>query len=98
MCYYITDPFFKEERANNLSGKVTGRVVRRCGLAVRRKAGQRKDLDSIRFGSSFSSKIVVYGHCLVTLPTQLMKTLKWLTQLPTLMQSHSSGDSVVTSC
>ena len=27
----------------------------------------------IRFGSPFSSKIVVDEHCLVTLPTQLMK-------------------------
>ena len=49
--------------------------VSRCGLAVRRLAGQQKDLGSIRFGSPFSSlqKIVVYGHCLVTLSTQLMK-------------------------
>ena len=45
----------------------------RCGLAVRRKAGEQKDLGSIRLGSLFSSKIVVYGHCLVTLPTQLVK-------------------------
>ena len=30
----------------------------------------------------------------MTLPTQLMKTLKWPTQLPTLMQNHSGGDSV----
>ena len=29
--------------------------------------------DSLRFSFLFSSKIVVYGHCLVTLPTQLMK-------------------------
>ena len=48
-------------------------VENRCGLAVRRQAGKQKDLGSIRFGSPFSSKIVVYGHCLVTLPTQLMK-------------------------
>ena len=34
---------------------------------------KQKDFGSIRFGSPFSSKIVVYGHCLVTLPTQLMK-------------------------
>ncbi len=49
--------------------------VSRCGLAVRRLAGKQKDLGSIRFGSPFSSlqKIVVYGHCLVTLPTQLME-------------------------
>ncbi|WP_293650734.1 hypothetical protein, partial [Thiolapillus sp.] len=50
-------------------------LVSRCGLAVRRLAGKQKDLGSIRFGSPFSSlqKIVVYGHCLVTLPTQLME-------------------------
>ena len=49
--------------------------VSRCGLAVRRLAGKQKDLGSIRFGSPFSSlqQIVVYGHCLVTLPTQLME-------------------------
>ena len=35
-------------------------IVSRCGLAVRRKAGKQKDLGSIRFGSPFSSKIVVY--------------------------------------
>ena len=45
----------------------------RCGLAVRRLAGKQKDLGSNRFGSPFSSKIVVHGHCLVTLPTQLIK-------------------------
>ena len=47
--------------------------VSRCGLAVRRSACKQKDLGSIRLGSLFSSKMVVYGHCLVTLPTQLMK-------------------------
>ena len=46
----------------------------RCGLAVRRYAGKQKDLGSILFfGSPFSSKMVVYGHCVVTLPTQFMK-------------------------
>ena len=54
--------------------------------------------DPLRLSFLFSSKIVVYGHCLVTLPTQLMKTLKWLTQLPTLMQNHSGGDSVTSRC
>ena len=49
------------------------RRVRQCGLAVRRQASKQKDIGSIRFGSLFSSKIMVYGHCLVTLPTQLMK-------------------------
>ena len=36
-------------------------------------AGKQKDLGSIRFGSAFLSKIMVYGQCLETLPTQLMK-------------------------
>ena len=54
--------------------------------------------DPLRLSFLFSSKIVVYGHCLVTLPTQLMKTLKWLTQLPILMQNHSGGDSVTSRC
>ena len=48
--------------------------------------------------SFFFKKIVFYGHCLATLPTQLLKTLKWLTQLPTLMQNHSGGDSVTSRC
>ena len=54
--------------------------------------------DPLRLSFLFSSKIVVYGHCLVTLSTQLMKTLKWLTQLLTLMQNHSGGDSVASRC
>ena len=53
--------------------RVSEHLVSRCGLAVRRWAGKQKDLGSIRFGSPFSSRVVVYGHCLVTLPTQLMK-------------------------
>ena len=65
----------------------------RCDLALRRLAGKQKDLGSIRFGSPFSSKIVVYGHGLVTAHT-INEMLKWLAQLPTLMQNHSGGDSV----
>ena len=53
-------PIFFEEK-----GEPT-RYVSPCGLAVRRQAGEQKDLGSIRFGSPFSSEIV-------TLPTQLMK-------------------------
>ena len=49
------------------------RLVSRCGLAVRRCAGNKKDLGSIRFGSPFSSEIVVYGRFLLILSTQLMK-------------------------
>ena len=45
------------------------------GEPVGRLAGKQKVLGSIRFGSPLSSlqKIVVYGLCLVTLTTQLMK-------------------------
>ena len=56
-----------------IPSSVAYKIVSRCGLVVRRLAGKQKDLGSIRFGSPFSSKLVVYGHCLVTLPTQLMK-------------------------
>ena len=63
-------------------------LVSRCGLAVSRYAC------SIRFGSRFSSDIVVYGHCLVTLPPKIDETLKCVPQLTALMQSHSSDDSV----
>ena len=42
--------------------------VNRFGLAVRREAGKRKDLGSIPFRLSFLfKKVVVCGHCLVTL-------------------------------
>ena len=47
---------------------------------------------SIRFGSPFSSKLVVYGHYFAH---TINETLKWFTQLPTLMQDHSGGDIVV---
>ena len=40
----------------------------------------------IRFGSPFSSKVVVWGHCLVTLSLTINETSKWLSSLPTLMQ------------
>ena len=52
------------------------------GLVVRRSAGKRKDPGAtIRFGSPFSSQIVTYGHCLVTLPRTMNETLKSLTSL-----------------
>ena len=40
----------------------------------------------IRFGSPFSSKIVVCGQCLVTLSITTNETFKWLSSLPILMQ------------
>ena len=54
-------------------------AVSRLGLA-----GKRKDAGSTprRFGSPVSSKIVIYGHCLVTLPCCIInETLKCLTSL-----------------
>ena len=51
-----------------------------------------------RTSARSASALLVYGHCIVTLPTQLMKILKWLTQLPTLMQSHSGGDNATSRC
>ena len=40
----------------------------------------------IRFGSAFSSKVVVCGHRLVTVSLAVNETLKWLSSLPVLMQ------------
>ena len=74
--------------------------VSRCGLAVRRLAGKQKDLGSIRFGSPSSSLKKKCG--LWTLSCDFVhsidETLKWLAQLPTLMQNHSDGDSVTSRC
>ena len=54
----------------------TALSMSRLGLVVRRSAGKRKDAGSTpHFGSSFSSKIVIYGHCLVTLPCTVNETL-----------------------
>ena len=56
--------------------------LRELGLVVRRSAAKRKDAGSTpRFGSPFSSKMVIYGHCLVTLPFTMNETLNWLTSL-----------------
>ena len=40
----------------------------------------------IRFGSPFSSKVVVCGHCLVTLSLTINQRLEWLSSVPILMQ------------
>ena len=61
--------------------------VSRFGLAVRRQAGKRKDLDSIPFRLSFLfKKVVACGHYLVTLSLIINETFKWLSSLPILMQ------------
>ena len=56
-------------------------TVSRFDLAVSRGTSVR-----IRFGSPFSSKVVVCGHCLVNLSLTINETLKWLSSLPILMQ------------
>ena len=56
-------------------------------VMVRRSVGKRKDAGSTPlFGSSISSKVVIYGHCLVTLPCTTNATVKWLTSMPILMR------------
>ena len=49
-------------------------------------------LSSIPFGCP--SKLVVYGELSCDFAHTIDETLKCLTQLPALMQSHSDGDSV----
>ena len=89
--------FVREDRAvpvlpsPNISGKFVLKGggglesgVSRFGLAVRLVS--RGTSVRIRFGSPFSAKIVVCGHCLVTLSLTINETLKWLSSLPTLIQ------------
>ena len=62
-------------------------LVSRFGIAVSVvRLVSRGILLQIRFGSPFSSKVVVCGHCLVTLSLTINETLKWLSSLPILMQ------------
>ena len=82
--------FWRVENRNNFTTLrrygTLKRLESRFGLAVRRWAGKRKDSVRYRFGSPFSSKVVVCGHCLVTLSLTTNETLKWLSSLPILMQ------------
>ena len=55
------------------------------GKALLRLVSRRTSV-RIRFGSHFSSKVEVCGHCLVTLSLTISETLKWLSSLPTFMQ------------
>ena len=56
------------------------------GRAVRRWAGKQRDFGSNPLGLSLLSKVVVCGHCLVTLSLIINETLKWLSSLPILTQ------------
>ena len=65
--------------------------VSRFGLAIRCKAGKQKCLGSIPLRLSFLfKKVVVCGHCLVTLSLTVNETLKWLSSLPILMYTFWS--------
>ena len=62
-------------------------TVNRFGLAVRRWACKQNSLGSISLQLSFLfKKVVVWGHCLVTLSLTINETLKWLSSLPISMQ------------
>ena len=63
----------------------TTTLASRFGLAVRLVSGRTSV--RYRFGSPFSSKkVVVCGHCLVTLSLTINETLKWLSSLTISMQ------------
>ena len=62
-------------------------TVSQFRLVVRCYAGKQKDLSSILLWFSLLFKrVVVCGHCLVTLSLTVNETLKWLSSLPILMQ------------
>ena len=48
-----------------------------------------------RFGSPFSSNVVVCGHCLVTLSATVNETIKWSSSLPILMQDDNSDNVAI---
>ena len=50
------------------------------------EAGSKRASVRFLFVSPFSSKVVVCGHCFMTLFLTITETLKWLSSLPTLMQ------------
>ena len=64
-------------KSANTCSKVT---VSRFGLAVRHYAGKQKDRGSISL-SPFCTKIVVCGHCLVTLPLTVHENIKTVPSL-----------------
>ena len=72
----------QQDRALRYSWLTYFKAVSRFGLAVRDRGTSVR----IRFGSPFSSKVVVCGYFLVTLSLTINETLKWLSSLPTLMQ------------
>ena len=57
-------------------GKATAACVSRFGLAVRHLAGKQDTGLIPHFGLPFSSKVVIYGHWLMTLPCTINAALK----------------------
>ena len=92
----------KERLAEEEGGLHMSAAVGSCGSrhACLKVASDRTacEPEGPRFDSAsalLSSKVVVYGHGLVTLSlTVIAETLKWLSSLPILCRSHSCDDSV----
>ena len=55
-------------------------------LAGQEELVSRRTSVLIHLGSPFSSKVMVCGHCLVTLSLTINETLKWHSSLPIIMQ------------
>ena len=47
----------------------------------------------IHFSASFSSNVIVHGHCIMTWPLTINKTLNWLASLPIFTQNHPRQSS-----
>ena len=65
-----------EQRYIKAINNYTSRLVSRFGLAVSVRLVSRGTSVRIRFGSPFTSKVVVCGHSLVTLSLTINETLK----------------------
>ena len=86
LVHYKRNLFHAQSTMTVTSGQKKGNTknVSQFGLVVR--LVRRGTSVQISFGSPFSSKVVVCGHCLVTLSLTINETLKWLSSLPILMQ------------
>ena len=75
---------FRERRLALYKSYQQQASVSQFGLVVKLVSSR----TSVRFhfGFPFSSKVVVCGHCLVTLSLTINETVKWLSSPPILMQ------------
>ena len=86
LVHYKRNLFHAQSTMTVISGQKKGNTknVSQFGLVVRLIS--RGTSVQICFGSPFSSKVVVCGHCLVTLSLTINETLKWLSSAPILRQ------------